>query len=87
MELQLIDLQPSVIGGANNDLLFSGRLDNLCSSYQCVRALIAGSTEELDKQSNIRIAVCFDHEEVGSNSCTVSFRVEFLLFLLFLDIH
>ena len=44
MELQLIDIQPSAIGGACDDLLFSGRLDNLCSSYQAIRALADGSS-------------------------------------------
>ena len=69
MELQLIDVQPSAIGGATNDLIFSGRLDNLCSSYQIMRALIDGSTESLESQPNIRMAMMFDHEEVGSASC------------------
>ena len=69
MELQLIDVQPSTIGGATNDLIFSGRLDNLCSSYQIMRALIDGSTEDAESQPNIRMAMMFDHEEVGSASC------------------
>ena len=71
LELQLIDTQSTVIGGLNNDLLYSGRLDNLCSSYQCTRALIDGSNDAADPlsaQTNVRIAVLFDHEEVGSNS-------------------
>ncbi len=69
MELQLIDIQPSAIGGAADDLLFSGRLDNLCSSYQCIRALADGSAENIADQTNVRIAALFDHEEVGSGSC------------------
>jgi aspartyl aminopeptidase len=64
LELQLIDVQPSTIGGASNDLIFSGRLDNLCSSYQIIRALIDGSCESLETQPNIRMAMMFDHEEV-----------------------
>lgn len=73
LELQLIDLQPTAIGGINNDMLFSGRLDNLCSSFQAARALIDSSNDENDlltSQTNIRIAVLFDHEEIGSNSTT-----------------
>jgi aspartyl aminopeptidase len=73
LELQLIDTQKAVIGGLNNDLLYCGRLDNLCSSYQCARALIDGAADEVDPlaaQSNIRLALLFDHEEVGSNSTT-----------------
>lgn len=73
LELQLIDLQPTAIGGINSDMIFSGRLDNLCSSYQCARALIDSATDNndpLSQQTNIRLAFLFDHEEVGSNSTT-----------------
>lgn len=73
LDLQLIDLQPSTLGGASNELIFSGRLDNLCSSYQCVRSIIAASQEgeQLSDSlyhNNVQIAMIFDHEEVGSNS-------------------
>lgn len=70
MELQLTDVQPSTVGGASDELIFSGRLDNLCSSYQIIRALADGSSESLESQTNIRMAMMFDHEEVGSASCS-----------------
>jgi aspartyl aminopeptidase len=70
MELQLIDVQPSTLGGATNEFLISGRLDNLCSSYQALRALIDNADEDLAAQKNIAMALLFDHEEVGSSSCT-----------------
>lgn len=71
MELQLIDIQPSTLGGMNKEFIFSGRLDNLCSSYQCLRALIDNSSEDLlADQTNISLSMLFDHEEVGSSSCT-----------------
>jgi aspartyl aminopeptidase len=70
MELQLIDVQPSTLGCANDELLFSGRLDNLCSTYQSLRALIDSSDDtSLASQQNICMAMLFDHEEVGSDSC------------------
>ena len=70
MELQLIDVQPSTLGCANDELLFSGRLDNLCSTYQSLRALIDSSEDtNLATQQNICMAMLFDHEEVGSDSC------------------
>ncbi len=73
LDLQLIDLQPSTVGGASDELVFSGRLDNLCSSYQCIRSIIAASQEGQQNTSssyhnNTQIAMVFDHEEVGSNS-------------------
>ena len=70
MELQLIDIQPPAFGGAANEFVLSGRLDNLCSSYQGMQALIDTSTTELlSTQPNITMVMLFDHEEVGSGSC------------------
>ena len=34
-----------------------------------MRAIIDGSSDELISQPNIRMAMMFDHEEVGSSSC------------------
>ena len=69
MELQLTDLQPPSLFGLNNEFLCSGRLDNLCSAYQSMKALIDCSSDEiLQNQSNIRMIAAFDHEEVGSSS-------------------
>ena len=72
LELQLIDIQPSTLGGyGNKEYVLSGRLDNLCSAYQSLRALIdSSSAEQLSPQRTINLAMLFDHEEVGSNSCS-----------------
>jgi len=63
----------SISGGAKDEFIFSGRLDNLCSSYQSVRALIDASSEAVtnpasDLHKNIQVVMLFDHEEVGSAS-------------------
>lgn len=65
VEMQLIDVQPSCLSGASKEFLNSGRLDNLCSSYQSLRALADSKTVG---EKNIKLAMLFDHEEVGSMS-------------------
>ncbi|CAN0102548.1 unnamed protein product, partial [Ectocarpus sp. 13 AM-2016] len=69
-ELQLCDTQPSCIGGACSEFVLSGRLDNLCSSWQSIRALIDGCEGDgLASCKGVRSVFLFDHEEVGSTSC------------------
>eukprot|EP01039_Chlorochromonas_danica_P007066 gene7066-7816_t len=71
IEAQLIDLQPATLGGARGEFIFGGRLDNLCSSYQCLQALIQSSTYPQAKTvGNIKVVMLFDHEEIGSASTT-----------------
>lgn len=69
-ELQLCDTQPSAIGGALNEFVFSGRLDNLASSYQALTALIHSCRDKgaLKGEKNVRLVALFDHEEIGSVS-------------------
>ncbi|XP_031485740.1 probable aspartyl aminopeptidase isoform X2 [Nymphaea colorata] len=69
-ELQLCDTQPSVIGGAAKEFVFSGRLDNLCMSFCSLKALMDATSSEdsLDNETGVRMVALFDHEEVGSNS-------------------
>lgn len=69
-ELVLYDTQKSVIGGLNNELIFSPRLDNLMMSYCSVEGLIKSlaSSSALDGDSTIRVIALFDHEEIGSQT-------------------
>ena len=69
-EIVLYDTQKSVIGGLNNELIFSARLDNLGMSYCAVEGLIksVSSDSSLEKDSTIRLIALFDHEEIGSQT-------------------
>ena len=66
-ELQACDTQPSAIGGAKDEFVYSGRLDNLAMSFTSTKALI----ESLGSQAEddcVRVVALFDHEECGSCS-------------------
>lgn len=69
-ELVLYDTQGSVVGGINDEFVFSPRLDNLCSSYASIEGLL-NSLEDpssLANDESIRMVCLFDHEEIGSSS-------------------
>ena len=69
-EMVLYDTQKSCIGGINNELIYSARLDNLEMTYCGVEGLIhsLSSPSALESESCIRLVTCFDHEEIGSTS-------------------
>lgn len=68
-DLSLCDTQPAVIGGAKSEFVFGGRLDNLMMSFVCLHALRAATSDELlQKESQVQIAICFDNEEIGSDT-------------------
>ena len=69
-EMLLYDTQKSCIGGLNEELLFSPRLDNLGMSFCAIVGLIDSlhDSSSLDKDSTIRLISLFDHEEIGSNT-------------------
>lgn len=67
-EMILYDTQKSCIGGLNNELIFSARLDNLemsyCSTIGLINSLVSRSS--LENDHSIRLISLFDHEEIGS---------------------
>ncbi|KII63213.1 Aspartyl aminopeptidase [Thelohanellus kitauei] len=68
-DLMLFDCHEPSIGGSRSEFIFAPRLDNLFNVYCSLKALI----ESLDGQSNesddfIKMILCYDHEEVGSES-------------------
>ena len=66
-ELCLYDLQPPVIGGMNDDLIFSSRLDNLCSTWAALQGML--ETDAPSGNTFVMLAM-LDNEEVGSQSIT-----------------
>ena len=67
LDLCCYDVQPAQLGGSQEEFIFSGRLDNLYMSFCALESLIAADDQSLTG-SGIRMAVLFDHEEIGSES-------------------
>ena len=59
------DAQPPALIGRDQELLASGRLDNLATSYAATEALIAAVATA---PAQIPLIALFDHEEIGSMS-------------------
>jgi aspartyl aminopeptidase len=68
-ELSLFDIQAPCLGGANEEFVFSARLDNLFSSFCAVEGLVE-SLENSDSVPDgaVRCISLFDNEEIGSTS-------------------
>ncbi|KAI9056590.1 aspartyl aminopeptidase [Trametes sanguinea] len=69
-ELHLYDAQPSVLGGLNNEFVFSPRMDNQFSSFAAVEAIstFAASSSFNVLEGNVNCIALFNHEEIGSVS-------------------
>lgn len=68
-DLVVHDVTAATLAGEHEDLLVSGRLDDLCSVFCGVEALVErlSSTDRLQHEP---VLCFFDHEEVGSVSAT-----------------
>jgi aspartyl aminopeptidase len=62
-ELMLFDLAVPTLGGVDNELIFSARLDNLAMCHAATTALAQSKTP-----TAVSVIALFDHEEVGSAS-------------------
>lgn len=65
-DLMAHDLTPSALAGVDEELVSAPRLDNLCSSWAGLTALVAAA--DADGGTPIPVLVLFDHEEIGSTS-------------------
>lgn len=67
-DLMLHDLTASTFAGADDSLISAPRLDNLCSSWAGLEALLATTAADAEPTAQIPLLVLFDHEEIGSTS-------------------
>jgi aspartyl aminopeptidase len=63
-DLLLVPLEKSRFLGSEGEMIASYRLDNLCGAHACLMGLVLSK----QKTSEMKIAVFFDHEEIGSRS-------------------
>jgi aspartyl aminopeptidase len=63
-DLSLYDVQHATLSGLTSEFIHSARLDNLASCFGALTALIHAETPH----DATRVAVRYDHEEVGSRS-------------------
>jgi aspartyl aminopeptidase len=63
------DITPATLLGRERAFIASGRLDNLCSSWCAIEALVAHAADS-GPTDVTTVAVLFDHEEIGSESTT-----------------
>jgi len=62
-DLMFHDLTPSSLLGRNDEFISAPRIDNLCSSWAAITALIAAQPAD-----HVNVIALFDHEEIGSTS-------------------
>lgn len=68
-ELSLCDTQPGAIGGVNDELIFTPRIDNLAHCFTGLEAMMSYAESGMaNNDHDVAMLVCFDHEEIGSQS-------------------
>ncbi|KAG5219979.1 aspartyl aminopeptidase [Salix suchowensis] len=81
-ELQLYDTQPSVLGGINNEFIFSPEWTilflRMCSSLEAL-ADHASTQSFPTLEGNVNCIALFNHEEIGSVSTSGSISRSFLI--------
>jgi aspartyl aminopeptidase len=66
-DIMLYDVVPPTLGGRDDELLFSARLDNLAMCHAGIRALI-DAAPRAQAGELVPVVALFDHEEVGSET-------------------
>lgn len=67
IDLMLYDVVAPTLGGRDEEMIFSARLDNLGMSHAGVHALIEAAPKA-QAGDLVPVVVLFDHEEIGSES-------------------
>lgn len=67
-DLMLHDVGASAFVGLDDELISAPRLDNLCSSWAGLEALLAVTAAGAAPSLQVPLLVLFDHEEIGSTS-------------------
>jgi len=67
-DISLCDTQPGQFWGAQNEFFSAPRLDNQVHCFTATRALVEHAAKQSGSETAISMIVCFDHEEVGSDS-------------------
>jgi aspartyl aminopeptidase len=68
-DLMLHDLAPGALVGRDEELIGSGRLDNLASCWAAVESLRdVARSPGVEATGPVRVVCLFDHEEIGSTS-------------------
>lgn len=66
-ELMLYDVIAPTLGGRDEEMIFSARLDNLAMSHAAIRAILEAAPSAAAGDV-VPVAALFDHEEVGSET-------------------